>query len=47
MEKHLKMTKKQVKEANTRADAVIQEAVDFAMASDFPSPEEALEDIYA
>ena len=47
LEKHLKMTKKQVEEANTNADAVIQEAVDFALASDFPAPEEALEDIYA
>ena len=47
LEKHLKMTKKQVEEANANADAVIQEAVDFALASDFPAPEEALEDIYA
>lgn len=47
LEKHLKMTKEQIEEANTKADVVIQEAVDFAMASDFPSPEEALEDIYA
>ena len=47
LEKHLKMTKKQIEEANANADAVIQEAVDFALASDFPAPEEALEDIYA
>ncbi len=47
LEKHLKMTKKQVEEANANAGAVIQEAVAFALASDFPAPEEALEDIYA
>ncbi|MFQ5692658.1 MAG: thiamine pyrophosphate-dependent dehydrogenase E1 component subunit alpha [Nitrospinota bacterium] len=47
LEKHLKMTKKEIEEANASADAEIQKAVEFALSSDFPAPEEALEDIYA
>ena len=45
--KHLKLSKKEVEAANASAEAEIQEAVEFALASDYPAPEEALEDIYA
>ena len=47
LEKHLKMTKKEIEAANAKADRVISEAVDFALSSEFPAPEEALEDIFA
>ncbi len=47
LEKHLKMTKKKIEAANEKADRVIGEAVEFALSSEFPAPEEALEDIFA
>jgi TPP-dependent pyruvate/acetoin dehydrogenase alpha subunit len=47
LEKHLNMTKKEIEAANAEADRVIGEAVDFALSSEFPAPEEALEDIFA
>ncbi|MBI2880393.1 MAG: thiamine pyrophosphate-dependent dehydrogenase E1 component subunit alpha [Candidatus Tectomicrobia bacterium] len=47
LEKHLKMTKEEVQAVSAAVDAEIQEAVQFALSSEFPAPEEALEDIYA
>jgi pyruvate dehydrogenase E1 component alpha subunit len=47
LEKHLKLSKKEIQEANAKADEVIGEAVEFALSSDYPAPEEALEDIFA
>ncbi|MFQ5915543.1 MAG: thiamine pyrophosphate-dependent dehydrogenase E1 component subunit alpha [Nitrospinota bacterium] len=47
LERHLKLSKKEVEEAAASVKAEIQKAVEFALSSEYPAPEEALEDIFA
>jgi pyruvate dehydrogenase E1 component alpha subunit len=47
LENHLKLSKKEIEKANTKAQTEIDAAVEFALSSDFPAPEEALEDVFA
>lgn len=41
------VTKKSLAEINTQVIAQIQDAVDYALASPFPAPEDALEDVFS